>query len=446
MKQYQLFATTPKAMEGILANEIQALGGNNVQQKLAGVAFQGDLAMAYTACLWLRTASRILLLLGSFEVKSQQDLYIGIQNIDWSEHLNPDDSLAVTFSSKNNPAINNTHFGAQKVKDAIVDQMRAKFNQRPSVDTERPSIRINVYLHNDTAQLSLDLSGESSHKRGYRDINITAPIKENLAAAILLRAAWPEIAKQGGSLLDPMCGSGTLLVEGALIAGDIAPGLQRDYFGFLGWKQHDQTLWQSILDNALHRRDIGLNQLPVIVGFDQDRRSVVAAIQHVENAGLSGKIHIEKRDISDASAAESWPKGLIVCNPPYGERLGDEEQTAILYRQFGEVLKQRFIGWQAAMIIGNPELGFRLGIRSQKPITLFNGALECKLLRFKLEENNFFEPKAKSQQERIEQISRRAQTEQSDNQAEMFANRLRKNLKKTKQMDQTQSDSLLSTL
>ncbi len=430
MKQYQLFATTPKAMEGILANEIQALGGNNVQQKLAGVAFQGDLAMAYTTCLWLRTASRILLLLGSFEVKSQQDLYIGIQSIDWSEHLNPDDSLAVTFSSKNNPAINNTHFGAQKVKDAIVDQMRAKFNQRPSVDTERPSIRINVYLHNDTAQLSLDLSGESSHKRGYRDINIAAPIKENLAAAILLRAAWPEIAKQGGSLLDPMCGSGTLLVEGALIAGDIAPGLQRDYFGFLGWKQHDQTLWQSILDNALHRRDIGLNQLPMIVGFDQDRRSVVAAIQHVENAGLSGKIHIEKRDISDASAAESWPKGLIVCNPPYGERLGDEEQTAILYRQFGEVLKQRFIGWQAAMIIGNPELGFRLGIRSQKPITLFNGALECKLLRFKLEENNFFEPKAKSQQERIEQISRRVQTEQSDNQAEMFANRLRKNLKK----------------
>ncbi|MBP9871979.1 MAG: bifunctional 23S rRNA (guanine(2069)-N(7))-methyltransferase RlmK/23S rRNA (guanine(2445)-N(2))-methyltransferase RlmL [Nitrosomonas sp.] len=430
MKQYQLFATTPKAMEGILANEIQALGGNNVQQKLAGVAFQGDLAMAYAACLWLRTASRILLLLGSFEVKSQQDLYIGIQNIDWSEHLNPDDSLAVTFSSKNNPAINNTHFGAQKVKDAIVDQMRTKFNQRPSVDTERPSIRINVYLHNDTAQLSLDLSGESSHKRGYRDINITAPIKENLAAAILLRAAWPEIAKKGGSLLDPMCGSGTLLVEGALIAGDIAPGLQRDYFGFLGWKQHDQTLWQSILDNALHRRDIGLNQLPMIVGFDQDRRSVVAAIQHVENAGLSGKIHIEKRDISDASAAESWPKGLIVCNPPYGERLGDEEQTAILYRQFGEVLKQRFIGWQAAMIIGNPELGFRLGIRSQKPITLFNGALECKLLRFKLEENNFFEPKAKSQQERIEQISRRAQTEQPDNQAEMFANRLRKNLKK----------------
>ncbi|MEK6686374.1 MAG: bifunctional 23S rRNA (guanine(2069)-N(7))-methyltransferase RlmK/23S rRNA (guanine(2445)-N(2))-methyltransferase RlmL [Pseudomonadota bacterium] len=430
MTQYQLFATTPKAMEGILANEIQALGGTNVQQKMAGVAFQGDLAMAYQACLWLRTASRVLLLLGSFEVKSQQDLYDGVQRIDWSEHLNADDSLAVSFSSKNNAAINNTHFGALKVKDAIVDQMRAKFGSRPNVDTERPSIRVNVYLHNDTAQLSLDLSGESSHKRGYRDISIAAPIKENLAAAILLRAGWPEIAAQGGSLLDPMCGSGTLLVEGALIAGDIAPGLQRDYFGFTGWKQHDAALWQNILDNARQRRQTGLAKLPVIVGFDQDRHTVNAALQHIENAGLSGKIHIEKRDIAAASAAESWPEGLIVCNPPYGERLGDEEQTAALYRQFGEVLKQRFTGWQAAIIIGNPELGFRLGIRSHKPVTLFNGALECKLLRFTIEEKAFFEPKAKSQQERIELISRRAQTGQTDSQSEMFANRLRKNLKK----------------
>lgn len=417
-------------MEGILANEIEALGGKNVQQKMAGVAFQGDLAMAYTACLWLRTASRVLLLLSSFEVKSQQDLYDGIQCIDWSEHLNADDSLAVSFNSKNNPAINNTHFGALKVKDAIVDQMRTKFGSRPNVDTEYPSIRINVYLHNDTAQLSLDLSGESSHKRGYREVSIAAPIKENLAAAILLRAGWPEIARQGASLLDPMCGSGTLLVEGALIAGDIAPGLQRDYFGFLGWKQHNAALWQSVLDEAQQRREIGLNKLPVLVGFDQDRHTVTAALQHVGNAGLQGKIHIERRDITDAAAKESWQKGLIVCNPPYGERLGDEEQAALLYRQFGEVLKQHFAGWQAAIIIGNPELGFKLGIRSHKPITLFNGALECKLLRLTIEEKAFFEPKAKSQQERIEHISRRAQAGQLDSQAEMFANRLRKNLKK----------------
>lgn len=430
MRQYQLFATTPKAMEGILAAEIEALGGQHVQQKLAGVTFLGDLALAYRVCLWSRTANRVLLPLSRFEVKSQQDLYDGIKRINWFEHMQPDASLSVSFSAKNSKAINNTHFGAQKVKDAIVDQMRAKFNKRPNVDTERPCLRINVYLHNEIAQLSLDLSGESLHKRGYRDVSSAAPIKENLAAAILLRAGWPHIASQGGSLLDPMCGSGTMLLEGAMIAADYAPGLLRDYFGFLGWKKHDAALWQSLLDEAQQRREAGLAKLPVIVGFDQDRRTVVAALQHVENAGLAGKIHIEKRDIDDASAAESWPKGLIACNPPYGERLGNEEQTAALYRRFGEILKQRFVGWQAAMIISNPELGFRLGIRSQKPITLFNGALECKLLRFTIEEKAFFEPKAKSQQERVEQIRRRAQVEQPDPQAEMFGNRLRKNLKK----------------
>ncbi|PPD28940.1 MAG: bifunctional 23S rRNA (guanine(2069)-N(7))-methyltransferase RlmK/23S rRNA (guanine(2445)-N(2))-methyltransferase RlmL [Methylomonas sp.] len=430
MTQYQLFATTPKAMEGILASEIEALGGQNVHQKLAGVAFKGDLEMAYKACLWSRTANRILLLLGSFEVNSQQDLYDGVKRINWFEHMQPEDSLAVSFSSKNNPAINNTHFGAQKVKDAIVDQMRAKFNKRPSVDTDRPSLRINVYLHNETAQLSLDLSGESLHKRGYRDISIAAPIKENLAAAILLRVGWPKIAAEGGSLLDPMCGSGTMLLEGAMMAADFAPGLLRDYYGFLGWKKHDSAVWQSLLTNAQQRREIGLTKMPVIVGFDQDRRTVATALQHVENAGMQGKIHIEKRDIDDASAAESWPKGLIACNPPYGERLGDEAETAELYRRLGEVLKNRFAGWQAAMIISNPELGFRLGIRSQKPITLFNGALECKLLRFNIEDNAFFEPKAKSQQERIEQISRRVENAQTDSPAEMFGNRLRKNLKK----------------
>ncbi|MDD4914660.1 MAG: bifunctional 23S rRNA (guanine(2069)-N(7))-methyltransferase RlmK/23S rRNA (guanine(2445)-N(2))-methyltransferase RlmL [Methylococcales bacterium] len=430
MTLYQLFATTPKAMEGILAAEIEALGGRNVQQKMAGVAFQGDLELAYKACLWLRTANRILLLLGSFEVRSQQDLYDGVKNIDWFEHLAPEDSLAVSFSSKNNPAINNTHFGALKVKDAIVDQMRSRFDKRPNIDTERPSIRVNVYLHNETAQLSLDLSGESLHKRGIRDISIAAPIKENLAAAMLLRCGWPEMAARGCSLLDPMCGSGTLLLEGAMMAADYAPGLLRDYFGFLGWKKHDAGLWQTLLTEAGLRSEAGLKKMPVIAGYDQDRRTVAIALQHVENAGLQGKIHVERRDIADAAAAESWPKGLVVCNPPYGERLGDEEQTAELYRRFGQVLKHSFGGWQAAMIISNPELGFRLGIRSQKPITLFNGALECKLLRFRIEEKAFFEPKPRSQEERLEQIGRRSQAPDAGAQAEMFANRLLKNQKK----------------
>ncbi len=431
MTKHQLFATTPKAMEDILAEELKQLGAENVHPKMAGVSFQGDLEMAYRACLWSRTANRIFLPLSSFQVASKEDLYEAVKKINWFEHFKPDETFAVSFSAKNSVAINNSHFGSLVVKDAIVDQMRAKFHKRPNVDLNRPTIKINVYLNAEDAQLSLDLSGESLHKRGYREANVQAPIKENLAAAMLLRSGWPKIAKKGGSLIDPMCGSGTLLLEAAMIAADYAPGLLRKYYGFVGWKQHDVACWQKILSEAEQRKNAGLEQMPVIAGFDQSRRTVATAIKHVENAGFQNKIHVEKRDINDAEPASSWQPGLLICNPPYGERLGDEEQITQLYRQFGDTLKAKFIGWKASIIISNPEMGFRLGIRSQKPITLYNGALECKLLRLTIEEKSFFVPKARSQQERIEQISQSNSFHTNENQsAEMFANRLKKNLKK----------------
>jgi 23S rRNA (guanine2445-N2)-methyltransferase / 23S rRNA (guanine2069-N7)-methyltransferase len=431
MTKYQLFATTPKAMEDILAEELKLLGAENVQPKMAGVSFQGNLEMAYRACLWSRTANRILLPLSSFEVKSKQDLYDAIKKINWFEHFKPDDTFAVSFSAKNSEAIKNSHFGSLVVKDAIVDQMRTKFHKRPNIELNQPTIKINVYLNTKNAQLSLDLSGESLHRRGYREANVEAPIKENLAAALLLRSGWPEIAKQGGSLIDPMCGSGTLLLEAALLAADYAPGLLRDYYGFLGWKKHDNECWQKLLEEAEQRKSIGLANMPTIAGFDQSRRTVAIALQHAENAGLINKIHIEKRDISDAKPAESWQSGLLICNPPYGERLGDEQTIGQLYMQFGEVLKHHFQSWKGSLIIRNPEMGFRLGIRSKKPITLFNGPLECKLLRLDIEEKSFFIPKAKTQQQRIEQLTQ-TQPLQVDEEysAEMFANRLKKNLKK----------------
>ena len=391
-------------METILTDELRTFGINNIKATMAGVAFQGDLETAYRACLWSRTANRILLVLSSFEVKTQEDLYNGVQQINWFEHINPEDTFAVSFSAKNSQAINNTHFGALKVKDAIVDQMRDTFQKRPSIDTERPNIRINVYLQGEQAQLSLDLSGESLHRRGYRDVNIRAPMKENLAAAMLLRCGWPEIAKHKGTLIDPMCGSGTLLLEAGMIAADYAPGLLRDYFGFIGWKKHDAECWKKLRMEALQRRKTGMDTLPIIVGFDQNKQTVKTALAHIANAGLQNKIHVERRDIEDAEPAESWKTGLLICNPPYGERLGDEQETAELYKKFGESLKAHFLGWKAAMIISNPELGFRLGIRSQKPITLFNGALECKLLRLNIEESNFFIPKARNQEERITKV------------------------------------------
>jgi 23S rRNA (guanine2445-N2)-methyltransferase / 23S rRNA (guanine2069-N7)-methyltransferase len=445
MPTYSLFATTPKAMEHLLTEELHTLGAENIKATVAGVAFQGDLAIAYRVCLWSRIANRVLLELARFTVTSQDDLYRGVQQINWAEHFNPDDSFAVSFSSRNSEAINNSHFGTLKVKDAVVDQMRAKFGHRPAINTEQPSIRIHVHLLGDHATLSLDLSGESLHKRGYRDVSIEAPMKENLAAAVLLRSGWANIAKRGGSLLDPMCGSGTLLIEGAMIAADYAPGLLRDYFGFCGWKQHDTAIWQTLRAEAQQRKVWGLAKMPTIVGFDQNRATVNTARDHIAHAGLSNKIHVERRSIEEAAPAESWQAGLVVCNPPYGERLGDEADTAALYQAFGHTLKHKFYGWQAGLIISNPELGFRLGIRSQKPVTLFNGALECKLLRLNIEDSAFFIPKAKTDEERINQIVGRvsdsvtrqsehdetgestAATQQSG--APMFANRLQKNLK-----------------
>ncbi len=429
-------------MEDILADELRSLGAINIKTTIAGAYFEGDLQAAYRICLWSRIANRVLLQLSIFNVTSQDDLYQGVKKIDWSGHLQPEGSFAVTFNAKHSQAINNTHFGALKVKDAIVDQMRVRFHLRPNIDTERPDIRVNVNLNGETAVLSLDLSGESLHRRGYRDTTIKAPIKENLAAALLIRSRWPGIAKQNGTLIDPMCGSGTLLVEAAMAAADYAPGLLRSYFGFLGWKQHDADCWQKLLFEALQRKNAGIKLLPTIVGFDKDRRNINAALTHVANAGLQGKIHLECRDISDAAPALSWKPGLVICNPPYGERLGDGQETAELYKKFGDSLKAHFKHWQAAMIISNPELGFRLGIRSQKPVTFYNGALECKLLRMTIEDSAFFVPKAKSTEERISQINEKLTADQQGVAADKgaaniadfgvmdFANRLQKNLKK----------------
>jgi len=432
MPSYPLFATTPKGMETILAEELQSIGIEKLKPTLAGVAFDGDLETAYRVCLWSRIANRVFLVLSSFEVKTQDDLYYGVKKINWFEHMRPEDSFAVSFSAKDAPAINNTHFGALRVKDAVVDQMRAKFHKRPGIDTERPSIRINVYLQGEEAQLSLDLSGESLHRRGYREMNVTAPIKENLAAAMLLKSGWPAIAERRGTLIDPMCGSGTLLVEGAMIAADYAPGLLRDYFGFFGWKKHAADCWQSLRHEAELRKTAGLEKLPVIVGFDRSRQALNAALRHIDRAGLNNKIHVERRDIEEAAPAAGWNPGLLICNPPYGERLGDDKEIPALYKTFGETLKQRFTGWKAGIIITDPELGFRLGIRSKKPLTLFNGALECKLLRMDIEESAFFIPKAKSRDERIEQAKEGGSSASGHGsaRAEMFANRLEKNLKR----------------
>lgn len=428
---FQLFATAPKGLELLLVDELRALGAINPAEKLAGVAFTGDLATAYKACLWSRLANRILLSLAQVPASTPEELYAGVQSIVWDQHIHPEGSLAVHLvSSQSN--ITHTLFGAQKVKDAIVDQLREKHGIRPDVVRDRPQVSVYVYLHRNQAHISLDLSGESLHKRGYRLALGAAPLKENLAAAILLRAGWRNLAEQGGSLLDPMCGSGTLLIEAAMIAGDIAPGLFRDYYGFLGWKQHQTALWQSLLANAQERYERGIQAIPIIVGYDHDPHAIKIAFENIERAHLRGKIHVEKRELTAFVPKPNAPTGLVIVNPPYGERLGEAEALQPLYTQLGERLKQAFLGWRAAVFTGNPELGKQMGLRAKHFYALFNGAIPCKLLLFDVQPENFVDRSPEADNERRIRSAQRAVQNQDKQAVQMFINRIQKNLKHLK--------------
>lgn len=387
-KLLNLFATTPKGLELLLVDELKSLGAVTAAEKLAGVTFSGDLTLAYKACLWSRLANRILLPLAKVPADDPQTLYAGVQTINWSEHINPEGTIAVHFvCSQSN--ITHSLFGAQKVKDAIVDQLRDKFGIRPDVARQRPDVSISVYLHRNEATISIDLSGESLHKRGYRLVSGSAPLKENLAAAILLRAGWPAIAKEGGALLDPMCGSGTLLIEAALMAADIAPGLERDYFGFHGWKKHQKELWQTVVNEARVRSEAGLKSLPEIIGYDHDPISIKNAFDNIERAGMLGKVHVEKRELSAFTPKGSTQPGLVIVNPPYGERLGDINEIQPLYALLADRLKEGFTGWKAGIFTGNPDLGRRMGLRAKRYYSLFNGAIPCKLLLFDVQPEYF---------------------------------------------------------
>ncbi len=423
----RFFATSPKGLELLLVEELRSLGAENPAEKLAGVEFYGSLETAYKACLWSRLANRILMPLIQIPASTPEELYAGVQTISWDEHLNPESTLSVNFISSQSQ-ITHTLYGAQKVKDAIVDQLREKYGVRPSVAREQPDVSIHVYVNRDKANISIDLSGESLHKRSYRLAGGYAPLKENLAAAILLRAGWPAVAEQGGSLLDPMCGSGTLLIEGAMMAGDIAPGLFRSYFGFLGWKKHNDSLWQNLLVEAKERAENGKNSIPTIVGYDENPEAIKIAFENIERAGLLGKVHVEKCELSFLQPRLTLKPGLVVVNPPYGERLGEEEDLEPLYGLLGDKLKE-YAGWQGAVFTGNPELGKKMGIRAKHYYALFNGPIACKLLLFDLSVTYFIDRSPGAENERRIKHAQRALNEDKSEGLQMFLNRLRKNFK-----------------
>ena len=418
---HDFFATAPKGVEPLLAEELRLLGAAEVTPGQGGAAFRGPLVLAYRTCLWLRTANRVLLPLAVFPAADADALYQGVYRIPWEEHLTPAGTLAVDFVSDRS-GVTHTRYGAQRVKDGLVDRFRQQCGQRPSVARYRPELRVNCHVRRDQATISLDLSGESLHQRGYREAAVMAPLKENLAAALLLKAGWPEIATAGGPLVDPLCGSGTLPIEAAWIAADIAPGLLRTYWGFLGWRQHDPDLWEALLSEARRRREAGLERVPVIAGCDRDPRAVRAAVINAERAGVQSLIRFECGELRQVKAPAGCPPGLVIANPPYGERLGEGPELASLYAQLGDLLKERFAGWRAAVFTGSPELGKRLGLRACKVNAFYNGPLACRLLSFTVAPEYFVDREAADARARTAAL----QTALAAG-AETFANRLRKN-------------------
>lgn len=425
------FATCPKGLETLLLQELQSLGAETARETVAGVHFSGMLEIAYKACLWSRLANRILLPLAQGPAETPDALYALVQSVDWLSHMRASGTLAVDFGGRSR-AITNTHFGALKVKDAVVDQVRAASGQRPNVDKQAPDIRINCHLHKGQCQVSLDLSGDSLHRRGYRLQGGEAPLKENLAAALLIRAGWPAMAAAGKPFVDPMCGSGTLLIEAGLMAAGVAPGVLRQRFGFEHWLQHNASLWLQLQREArATRQALKTVKLPGIHGYDAHPKAISISRENIERAGLSEHIRVSHRELKDLKPLTHHadiPPGLLLTNPPYGERLSDVPVIVYLYRHLGEALKKHFHGWQVGVFTGNPELGKAIAMRASKQYKFFNGAIASKLLMFDVEPGNFF-----AEDKPVTPDS--AETAVDDSQqpypaaAEMFANRLRKNLK-----------------
>ncbi|WP_039056441.1 bifunctional 23S rRNA (guanine(2069)-N(7))-methyltransferase RlmK/23S rRNA (guanine(2445)-N(2))-methyltransferase RlmL [Enterobacter sp. Bisph1] len=402
-----LFASTARGLEELLKTELEKLGAVECRVVQGGVHFEGDTRLLYQSLMWSRLASRIMLPLGECKVYSDLDLYLGVQAINWTEIFNPDATFAVHFSGLNDE-IRNSQYGALKVKDAIVDSFTRKNLPRPNVERELPDLRINVWLNQETANISLDLSGEGLHLRGYRDRAGMAPIKENLAAAIVMRSGW----QQGTPLLDPMCGSGTLLIEAAMAATDRAPGLHRTHWGFGGWAQHDEAVWSEVKADAQTRARKGLADYPSrFYGSDSDARVIEIARKNARRAGIGELITFEVKDVAQLSnPLPKGPYGTVISNPPYGERLESEPALIALHSLLGRLLKAQFGGWTLSLFSASVDLLNCLQLRAERQFKAKNGPLDCVQKNYHLAENTG-EAKAPAM-------------------AEDYANRLRKNVKK----------------
>ena len=402
-----LFASTARGLEELLKTELENLGAQHVQVVQGGVHFEGDTRLIYQSLMWSRLASRIMLPLNECKVYSDLDLYMGVQAIDWTEIFNPGATFAVHFSGVNEE-IRNSQYGAMRVKDAIVDSFTRKNMERPNVDREQPDMRINVWLNKETAHIALDLSGDGLHLRGYRDRAGLAPMKETLAAAVVMRSGW----QPGTPLLDPLCGSGTLLIEAAMLATDRAPGLHRGHWGFSGWAQHDEALWKEVKAEAQTRARQGLADYGSrFYGSDSDARVIDIARSNARRAGVGELIDFNVKDVAQLTNPQlEGPHGTVLSNPPYGERLESEPALIALHSLLGRTLKNNFGGWNVSLFSASQELLNCLQLRADRQFKAKNGPLDCVQKNYSIAEN-FGDIKGSGM-------------------AEDYANRLRKNVKK----------------
>ncbi|MDX1453406.1 MAG: bifunctional 23S rRNA (guanine(2069)-N(7))-methyltransferase RlmK/23S rRNA (guanine(2445)-N(2))-methyltransferase RlmL, partial [Oleiphilaceae bacterium] len=421
------FISAPKGLQYALEQELRELGLEQLRATPAGVEAEASLESLYQVLLWSRIANRVVVELVRAKVAEADELYEAAKSIDWTEHFDLTNSFAVDFHGSN-VWLKNSTFGALRIKDAIVDQFRDACGERPSVSRDKPDIRVSARLHKGQVIIGLDLSGESLHRRGYRQSAGKAPLKENLAAGLLRLASWKKDKLENKSLMDPMCGSGTLVIEAAMIATDKAPGLEREQWGFSAWKQHQSSTSACQVDDARARFKQGLsNNRCRIVGYDEHAPVVKKAWENIERAGLSEVVHVERCALHELKIGAKLQPGLVITNPPYGERLGEQKKLYDLYRLLGDVFEQQLMGWQGAVLTSAEVLGRQIGWRSHKQYKVFNGALESQLLLFDLQSQQRYREAWQSQADRLADSEKWRIT--SQDRANMLANRLMKNIK-----------------
>lgn len=370
----KFFATCPRGLERVLAAELAQLGADSIQAVDGGVGFAGEIGTCYAVNLESRVASRVLWQVGETGYRSDHDVYEAALRIEWPLWFSPRHSIRVNVAAIQSP-VKSLDFVTLRVKDAVCDVFRMAHSKRPDVDTRSPDVRVHVFLSRDTVTFYLDTSGEALFKRGWRSASGAAPLRENLAAGILKLAGWSAPTP----LLDPMCGSGTFLVEAAMMALDTAPGLGRA-FGFEKLANFDSKAWAILLERARSRRR--MSQPLSIYGSDKSGSTLKLARDNLAPAGLEAAVHLKQQDILDGGPPASG--GIIVMNPPYGERLAARDELAAFYPKLGDVLKQRYAGWTAYILTADLRLAKLIGLAASKRTPLYNGALECRLFEFKL--------------------------------------------------------------